>query len=318
MRPRIPNFLARRRASCRLALSAGLRSTALVLLLSGAAGGCAAEERHAESALEYTENARRDYELALKALSEKNWEVVDQLFNDIRRNYSYSRYARLAELRLADANYEQEKLPEAISGYKAFVHDYPNDPEIPYARFRIAKAEYESVSQSVLLPPLEERDLASVNDALTTIRNYLEDYPGSEHVEDLRYMLEVVVGLLARHELYVARYYLAEDRFDAAAARVGYAIDKFPESGLEAEALLLFAEIRLKQKQDKEARELLERLLREYGESPFSVSARKYLARLGEPVAVRRESAPAGPAAPPPAAPAPVPGSQSSPPPGNL
>lgn len=264
---------------------------ALRLLAFSLATGCVNEQRPAESPLDYTENARRDYELALKALSEKNWELVDQLFNDIRRNYSYSRYARLAELRLSDANYDQEKLPEAISGYKAFVHDYPNDPEVPYARFRIAKAEYESVSQSFLLPPLEERDLASVNDALVTIRNYLEDYPRSEHVEDLRYMLEVVVGLLARHELYVARYYLKEDRFEAAAARVNYAIEKFPESGLEPEALLLFAEVRLKQEQHAEARELLERLIRDYGESAFSVSARNYLARLGESVAVRREGA---------------------------
>lgn len=276
-----------------------MRKTAFALRLLAftlAATACVSEQRAAESPLDYTENARRDYELALKALSEKNWELVDQLFNDIRRNYSYSRYARLAELRLSDANYEQDKLAEAISGYKAFVHDYPNDPEVPYARFRIAKAEYESVSQSFLLPPLEERDLASVNDALATIRNYLEDYPGSNHVDELRYMLEVVVGLLARHELYVARYYLKEDRFDAAAARVDYAIEKFPDSGLEAEALLLFAEIRLKQEQQKEARDLLLRLLRDYSESPFSVPARKYLARLGESVAVRRQPLPGDPA----------------------
>src|SRR5688500_19497990 len=101
----------------------------------------------------------------MRALEEKNWEVVEQMFDGVRKNYSYSRYARLAELRIADANYEQEKLAEALSGYKSFVHDYPNDPEVPYARYRIAQAEYDSVSVSFFLPPLEERDLAAVNDA---------------------------------------------------------------------------------------------------------------------------------------------------------
>jgi len=272
-----------------------LTATAALLALatlSGIASGCAGDDRHAESALDYSENARRDYEKAMKALADKNWEAVDQLFNDVRRNYGYSRYARLAELRLADANYEQEKLAEAVSGYKSFVHDYPNDPEIPYARFRIAKAEYESVSQSVLLPPLEERDLASVNDALVTIRGYLEDFPSSPHTEELRYMLEVVVGLLARHELYVARYYLGEDRFEAAAVRALRGLEAFENSGLEAEALLLLAEIRLRQKQRPEARALLERLLHEHPESPFSVPARRYLAALGEPVAMRRHGGP--------------------------
>ena len=267
------------------------------------ATGCA-ESRPAQSALDYSENARRDYERGMKALADKNWEAVDQAFNDVRRNYGYSRYARLSELRLSDANYEQEKLPEAISGYKAFVHDYPNDPEVPYARFRIAKAEYESVSQSFLLPPLEERDLASVNDALVTIRGYLEDFPGSEHAEDLRYMLEVVLGLLARHELYVARYYLNEDRLEAASARAAYVLKRYPDSGLEPEALLLLGEIHLKQRDGRKAFASFEQLIARYPESPFSVPARNYLARFGERIGVIRqgssrpaaESSPAAPA----------------------
>jgi outer membrane protein assembly factor BamD len=232
----------------------------------------------------------------MKALADKNWEAVEEYFNDVRQKYSYSRYARLAELRLADADFEQDKLAEAISGYKSFVHDYPNDPEVPYARFRIAKAQYDSVSQSFLLPPLEERDLSSVNDALDTIRDYLEDFPNSEHAEDLRYMLEIVVGLLARHELYVARYYLREDRYDAASARVQHVLDVLPVSGLEPEALILLGEVYLKQKKRAEARAIFQRVLTDHPESPFTVPARHFLAHIGERVGVLRQPAPVAPA----------------------
>jgi outer membrane protein assembly factor BamD len=255
------------------------------------APGCVSEGSGAKSALDYSENARRDYERGMKALADKSWEEVDEAFNAVRQKYSYSRYARLAELRLADADYEQDKLAEAISGYKSFTHDYPNDPEVPYARFRIAKAQYESVSQSVLLPPLEERDLSSVNDALDTIRDYLEDFPNSEHAEDLSYMLEVVVGLLARHELYVARYYLREDRFEAANARVERVLKVIPISGLEPEALVLLGEIYLKQKRKADARAMFQRVLAEHPGSPFAVPARNFLAHLGEPVGVLRQPA---------------------------
>lgn len=252
---------------------------------------CAADDKRPATALDYSENAKRDYEKAMRALEEKSWEQIEPLFNEVRRKYSYSRYARLAELRIADAHYRQDKLPEAISAYRSFLHDYPNDPEVPYARFQIARAEYDSVSLSPFLPPLEERDLTSVNDALATIRGYLADYPNSEHTEELRYMLEVVLGLLARHELYVARYYLAKDRFEAAAARVDHAVSAFPRSGLEAEGLLLLAEIRMKQKRHADARKLCARLLKEHPESPFSVAAKNYLARLGpeESVGVVRQ-----------------------------
>lgn len=255
-------------------------ASASALLLPLLASGCASGEGQAQSALDYTDNARREYEEALAAFEDKNWELAGELLNEVKRKYAYSRYARLAELRLADAAFQQEKFAEAISSYKAFVHDHPNDPEVAYARYRIAKAEYDSVSQSLLLPPLEERDLASVNDALITLRNYLSDYPGSEHAEELRYMLDVVLGLLARHELYVARYYLREDRFEAAVMRCEYALTNLKSSGLEPEALVLLGEIYMKQKRRQDAREVLTRLLSLYPESAFSVPARNFLAQL--------------------------------------
>jgi outer membrane protein assembly factor BamD len=271
---------ARSAWGCRLALGAGPVVMALGLLGSAFSVGCASTEGSAETALDYTDNARREYEVALEAYEDKNWELADELLNEVKRKYAYSRYARLAELRLADGNFQQEKFAEAISGYKEFVHDHPNDPEVPYARYRIAKAEYDSVSQSIMLPPLEERDLASVNDALTTLRNFLSDYPGSEHTEELRYMLDVVLGLLARHELYVARYYLAEGRFDAAIMRCEYALKTLKSSGLEPEGMVLLGEIYMKQKRKKDAREVLNKLLELYPESAFAVPAKNFLVQL--------------------------------------
>jgi outer membrane protein assembly factor BamD len=264
----------------RLARSAGPAALAFGLLAPWALPGCASSEGTAESALDYTDNARKDYEVALAAFEDKNWELADELLNEVKRKYAYSRYARLAELRLADANFQQEKFAEAISGYKEFVHDHPNDPEVPYARYRVAKGEYDSVSQSIMLPPLEERDLASVNDALGTLKNYLSDYPGSEHAEEMRYMLDVVLGLLARHELYVARYYLAEGRFDAAIMRCEYALKTLKSSGLEPEGMVLLGEIYMKQKRKKDAREVLNKVLELYPESAFSVPAKNFLAQL--------------------------------------
>lgn len=254
---------------------------AVCLLLGCSLGvvGCVTDSQP-QTALDYTDNARKDYETALAAFEDKNWELATELLSDVKRKYAYSRYARLAELRLADASFQQDKFAEAISGYKEFVHDHPNDPEVPYARYRVAKGEFDSVSQSVMLPPLEERDLASVNDALSTLRSYLSDYPASEHNDELHYMLDVVLGLLARHELYVARYYLNTGRFDAATARCEYALRKFKDSGLEPEGLVLLGEIYLKQKRKKDAREVFARLLSEYPDSAFAVPAKNFLAQL--------------------------------------
>jgi len=261
-------------------LTLALGSTFAVLGLLGASSTGCSPDSHAQTALDYTDNARKDYETALAAFEDKNWELANELLSEVKRKYAYSRYARLAELRLADANFQQDKFAEAISGYKEFVHDHPNDPEVSYARYRVARGEYESVSQSIMLPPLEERDLASVNDALTTLRSYISDYPASEHSEEMRYMLDVVLGLLARHELYVARYYLNTGRFDAATMRCEYALKTFKNSGLEPEGLVLLGEIYMKQKRRKDARDVFNKLLTSYPESAFAVPAKNFLAQL--------------------------------------
>ncbi len=121
----------------------------LVLLALGAIAPACGAKKPAASPLEYAENAKIEYDLALKAFFDKDWDEAALLFKEVKRKYGYSRYARLADLRLADIEFKQEKYAEAISAYKGFVHDYPNDPEVPYARYRVAKALFEQSSPTL-------------------------------------------------------------------------------------------------------------------------------------------------------------------------
>ncbi len=263
-------------------MSRGVPAAARFLLAASLALGACAPTKPADNPLAYTENAKRDYEEALEAFFDRDWEQATLLFREVKRKYGYSRYARLAELRIADAEFHQEKWPESIATYKGFVHDYPNDPEVPYARYKIAKALFEQSGQALLLPPLEERDLASVHDAHSTIRAFLQDFPNYKHAPELAFMLEAVAGLLARHELYVARFYLREDNFKAAVARCQYALRNFDGSGLEAEAMVLLGETYMKMKQRKKARVVLEQMLSRYPDSAFGIPARNFLRLLGK------------------------------------
>jgi outer membrane protein assembly factor BamD len=253
---------------------------ALGLALASAGLGACDKDSHANTALDYAENAKRDYDAAMLAFDDKNWESARQLLGEVRRKYGYSRYARLADLRLADADYEQDKFAEATAGYKSFIHDYPNDPEVPYARYRVTMTQYDAVSASFLLPSLEERDLAYVNDAHASIRAFLSDYPNSEHAPQLLYMQAVVTGLLARHELYVARFYLERGKFAPAVARIQYALHTYNDSGLEPEGMVLLAEVYLKQKEPQKAQSTLKLVLSRYPTSPFVVPAKRFLERL--------------------------------------
>ena len=251
-----------------------------VLLAAFALGGCSPSAEPPKNPLEYTQNAKREYEKALESFFDHDWEECITLMTSVKKTYAYSRYGRLAQLRIADAYFHQEKFADAITAYKSFVHDYPNDPEVNFARFRIAEALFEESSEAAFLPPLEERDLVNVYEAYKTIRDFLHDYPRDRRRRQLDYMLEYTGGLLARHELYVARYYLRKDIYPAAVARAAYALAHYPGSGLEPEALVLLGETYLRMKQPDKARAQFARVLSEHPDSPFSIPAKKFLAHL--------------------------------------
>ncbi len=246
-----------------------------------ALAACEPKPPPARTALEYTQNAKREYERALDKYFDRDWEEAVERFTEVKRNYGYTRYARLAELRIADAKYRQKEYAEAVSAYRDFVHDHPNDPEVPYARYKIAKALYQDTEPQILLAPLEERDLVNVLDAYDSLREMIADYPGYKRRSELDFMLEVVTGTLARHDLYVARFYLREHRYEAVVARIESALTRYEDSGLEAEALTLLGETFLRMKEPGKARAAFERVVRDYPTTPFTVPAQNFLDRMG-------------------------------------
>jgi outer membrane protein assembly factor BamD len=262
---------------------------ALALAASPAALG-ACEGEPPKTALGYTEDAKRAYDVAMQAYNGHNWIEAETLLREVKRKYSYSKYARLAELRLADADFEQEKFSEAIREYKDFIHAHRSDTEeVAYAHSRIAEALYAQIPDSALLPASEERDQAGVIDAYRELKSYLADYPDSKTSPHIRELLAEVIARLVRHELYVARFYLKKDNYDAAIARIQYALRNYAApsdvslaatvagGGLQAEALLLLGQTYLKMHQWNDARQAFETLLRGYGRSPLAVQARGYL-----------------------------------------
>lgn len=249
--------------------------------------------RHA--ALTYSDDARSAYNEALKSFKAREWDDARALFTDIKKLFPYTRYARLAELRLADIQFEQEKFSDAVTAYREFITNHKNDPEVEYARYRVSKSLFRDIDDTIFLPPQEERDQATAFEAYKEIRSFLRDYPRTRYEKEERYMYEVVVGRLVRHELYVARFYLRADNFEAAVARVDHAVKSYPGSTLEAEALVLKGETLMKMKRFDDARAVFLTVQKDYG-GPFAAPAQKFLdeIREHEKAAPKADPAPAG------------------------
>ena len=257
-------------------LPAAALSTAFLATFAAACGGSQQGE-----GLSYGDNARHAYDEAMEDFADEDCLDAEPAFRDIRRKYPYSRFAALAELRVADCQFIQAKYAEAIQAYRQFVRRRPAHAEVPYAHFRIAESYFEQIPEDWLLaPPAHERDQGPTRDALRQLRRFIVDYPEDPRLPLANDMARQALALLATHELYVARFYLDRDHPEAAIGRLRTLLNSYEGSGVEPEAMLLLGRTYLHMRDGAMARRTFAELKERYPRSGYAEQANRYLAEM--------------------------------------
>lgn len=235
----------------------------------------------ADSTLNYGDNARLAYSDALEDFYDDDCIEAEPALRNVRRQFPYTRFAALAELRAADCLWKDGKYIEATQAYEQFVRYRPSHVEVPYARFMIALCQYQQIpSEWLLSPPTYEREQRFTQDSLRLLRRFILDYPDDPLVARAKRMADRAVKLLAAHELYVAGFYRDRDYPHAAVGRLRTLLNTFPGSGYEPKALLLLGETYLDLHDKREAKKSFEELTARFPKSEEAGSARDHLASL--------------------------------------
>jgi outer membrane protein assembly factor BamD len=249
----------------------------ITLALVSAACGAASS-----ASLDDGDNARRAYADALEHFYDDECLQAEPEFRNVRRLYPYTRFAALAELRVADCMFKDGKYTEAIQAYEQFVRYRPSHIEVPYARFMIAASNFEQIpGQWLLSPRTYEREQNYTRESLRLLRRFVVDYPNDPLVGRANRMAQRAVRLLAAHEMSVARFYVRRDHPNAAIGRLRTLLTAYPTSGYEPEALLLLGETHRDLKQWTEAKQAFSELTRRFPKSSEASSAAAELKRLG-------------------------------------
>jgi len=85
----------------------------------------------------YTDNAATSFQVAQAAFDRRDYAHAEPMFRELARRFAYSRYAPLAELRVADILFEQGKFEDARRAYAEWRHMHPSaaaDAEYALAR----------------------------------------------------------------------------------------------------------------------------------------------------------------------------------------
>ncbi|MDP6944783.1 MAG: outer membrane protein assembly factor BamD, partial [Myxococcota bacterium] len=125
-------------------------------------------------------SARRAYFSGMQELAAGNNKQAVTIFSAVARSPRYVRHAALAKIRIGDAYFNDQRFEEAAQAYRSFVAQHASDPNIPYARFRIASCYYERIPSGVFFaPPDHERDQTATKSAVRELNGFLAAFPTS-------------------------------------------------------------------------------------------------------------------------------------------
>jgi outer membrane protein assembly factor BamD len=268
----------------------------LVFGVLGALAFACGSSDSGEHAVSYAITAKSNYEKGLAELKDENWPEAQKYFTFVKQKFPFSKYAVLAELRLADTQFERGHYLEAIDQYKLFGRSHPTHELVDdgYVGFKICESYYKQIPEDFfLLPPAYEKDQSPTRDALREIDLFLEKWPKSKYIDKARKYRELAVRSLAASEFYVARFYFDHGKYRAATWRLETLMKQYSGTTLDADALLLLGNSYQKLKEPERARRAFTRLVQEHPKAQQAHEAEGRLRSLPTP--------PAAPASPTPA-----------------
>ena len=201
----------------------------LVLLVSGCSffGGSNKQEPNAQQLVSEGSSAfvSGDYKTAVKA------------YTDLKDWYPFSKYAILAELKIADSHYNLEAYDEAILAYEEFERMHPKNEAIPDIIYRIGLCWFNQLGTV-------DRDHTPAKNSLSQFNRLIDQFPSSEYVAQAKVNIKKCRENLSGHELYVANFYMRTKHYEAALKRFEYLVEHYPGTEESKEALIKIPECR--------------------------------------------------------------------------
>jgi outer membrane protein assembly factor BamD len=153
-----------------------------------------------------------------------------EAFQQLKDWYPFSKYAILAELKLADAHFELKEYEEAIYAYEEFERLHPRNEAVPYVIYRIGSS-YIAQMNSI------DRDQTAVRKALDTDRRLVRMFPEDPYADKARERIQTCQRNLAEHEFYVGMFYYKNDHYEPAMDRFKSVLSDYPDVGIHQKAL---------------------------------------------------------------------------------
>ncbi len=159
-----------------------------------------------------------------------DFEDARQLLERVKAEDTSQDFASLAQIRIGDTYFQEERYEEAEVEYTAFLDRYSYHRYASYAQYRLGMTYFKRIKGVDISYSMAKK-------ALEAFEKLLMQYPRNPYIEATERRIKACRDILAEYELYVGKFYFKKGSYKAAAQRFEGLLKNYHDSRPEAEAL---------------------------------------------------------------------------------
>lgn len=191
---------------------------------------------------EQERTAQELYDDAKKYLDNQSWDRAILTYKTLQTRYPFGRYTEQSMLDLSYAYFKAREPENALSTLNRFIRTYPTHPNVDYAYYLKGLVNFEEnmgFLERLMPNRVHDRDQSAARDAFNDFNELIRRYPDSRYVADARQRMVFLRNNLAAYEVEVANYYMRRKAYVAAANRARFALENYPGTPQNADALIV-------------------------------------------------------------------------------
>ena len=213
------------------------------------------------------------YSNAMDLVNKKDFVDAAILFEDIERQYPYSKWSNQAQLMTSFCYYKSRMYNESLDSLERFIALYPGSKKISYAYYLRALNYFEQIKDV-------ERDQSMTEKAKIAFYEVTTKYPESQFAQDAYEKIDIINDRLAAKEMEIARYYQFSYQWISAINRYNEILENYKTSVYTAESLHRLVEIYYSLGLYEEAKKYAATLGHNFPESKWYVMSYKIIEEI--------------------------------------
>ena len=216
------------------------------------------------------------FDRGTESLNEKKWLTARGFFREIVDSYTQSPYRPDAKLGIGDTYLGEgtsEGLERALNEYREFLGFFPTNPRADYAQYKLGMTHFKQMRAA-------QRDQTETREAINEFERFIERYPGSMLVPEVRARLRDARDRLSESDYLVGYFYYKQRWYPGAVDRFKDLLKTDPGFTNRDAVYFYLGEALVRTNQKAEALPYYERLIQEFQQSEYLPDATKRIAEL--------------------------------------